>query len=89
MIFEDRDMTCSAVLKTEGKSYPKTCEVHGLSPCPRPEPSEDNEGMRWIKRYAAAKGEVERQWIVNEILQHEDGNDNSVRRVLIEAAKLL
>lgn len=80
-------MDCSSVLRSEGKSYPRTCAVHGLGPCP--DPPEDNEGMAWIKRFAEAKGEVDRQWIVNEILQHEDGNDNSVRRVMIEAAKLL
>jgi hypothetical protein len=80
-------MTCSAVLKSEGKPYPRTCEEHGLSPCPEPQIA--NEGLEWIKRFAEAKGEVDSQWIVNEILQHEDGNDNAVRRVLVEAAKLL
>lgn len=26
-------MTCSKVLREQGKPYPRTCPVHGLSPC--------------------------------------------------------
>lgn len=80
-------MICNAVLISQGKSYPRTCAVHGLGPCPELKPK--REGLQWIQRYARAEGEVNRQWIVNEILQHDDGRDNAVHRVLREAAELL
>ena len=80
-------MTCSAILRVHGKLAPRTCEIHGLGPCP--ETTQENEGLDWIQRYANAKGWVDRQWIVNEILQHEDGDDNAVHRVLTEASRFL
>lgn len=30
-------MTCSRILREQGKPYPRTCPVHGLRECPPPD----------------------------------------------------
>lgn len=30
-------MTCSRILREQGKPYPRTCPVHGLLECPKPD----------------------------------------------------
>lgn len=79
-------MTCSDVLRRQGKPYPRTCAVHGLNPCVSKIPN--SEGLDWINRYADAVGQVDRQWIVDEILQHKDGCENAIHRLLSDAVNI-
>lgn len=70
-------MPCNLQLIAEGKPYPRTCEEHGLHVCP---PLKSQETFR--ERYQAAPGWVQRQWIVNEIMQSADGVENEIHRIL-------
>lgn len=107
---------CSEVLRSEGKSYPRTCAVHGLQSCPTFDPapvcnqvlilqkkdytrtcavhreracpnpvSSNPEQYDYVQRYIAAKGQTEREFIVEEMIK-----DDSVHlhRILDELGRL-